>query len=353
MEPTESKNRFVDSVILTQFGEYDSIKVKKSLLEPDCCDKFEIEVKVTYWGVNFADIYLRKGLIPNIKLPSVIGLECIGVVENIGSEVQLFTKGQRVLCYSGTGGLYRSVVIIHQKYCFLVPDEIEDEIAVALPANYLTAYFSLFHIGNLREGEKVLVHSCAGGVGWAITQLAKTLNNVTVVGTASNSKHEEVRKNGVTHVVNSNNYQEELRSNKITSEYVFDVIIDNIGGHNIDISLSLLNTFGRVVVIGANHIISGEKKLNFLQFMKSWWNTKNIRVVDLIINNWIVAGLNLANLIENTPEKVHDVMNIIFEMCINGKIKPRIDSVYNINEVTDAMKKLANRKNIGKVIIKI
>lgn len=65
--------------------------MKKSLLEPDCCDKFEIEVKVTYWGVNFADIYLRKGLIPNIKLPSVIGLECIGVVENIGSEVQLFT----------------------------------------------------------------------------------------------------------------------------------------------------------------------------------------------------------------------------------------------------------------------
>lgn len=89
-----------------------------------------------------------------------------------------------------------------------------------------------------------------GGVGWAATQLAKTVSNVTVVGTASSFKHEIVKSNGVDYVVQSTNYLQELNADEKLSEIKFDIIIDSVGGYNVEISQELLNTFGKVVVIG-------------------------------------------------------------------------------------------------------
>lgn len=76
----------------------------------------------------------------------------------------LLQKGQRVLCYRGDGGLYQDTVIVHEKYCFPIPDIISFQTAVAIPANYLTAYFCLFEFGNLRSGQTILLHSCAGKI---------------------------------------------------------------------------------------------------------------------------------------------------------------------------------------------
>lgn len=193
---------------------------------------------------------------------------------NIETQHEFFQTGQRVLCYNGDGGLYREVVIVNEKHCFSIPDGIEDEVAVSLPANYLTAYFSLFEIGNLRDGQNVLIHSCAGlhnysrfifivfrqkykitvqslgGVGWAVTQLARTVENVTIVGTASPQKFSEAEKNGVNYILPSDRYFEELQTHPKLNNMKFDIIIDPIGGSNISISQSLLDHLGKLILIG-------------------------------------------------------------------------------------------------------
>lgn len=94
-----------------------------------------------------------------------------------------------------------------------------------------------------------------GGVGWAATQLAKTVKNVVIVGTASSYKHEAVKVNGVDYVVHSHNYLQELNNDKKLSKIKFDIIVDSIGGNNIEISQKLVNTFGKVIVIGKSYFV--------------------------------------------------------------------------------------------------
>ncbi|XP_065206337.1 synaptic vesicle membrane protein VAT-1 homolog [Planococcus citri] len=346
-------DRLVDAVTISQFGGFDKIKFTKLPLKSSDCGENDIEVKVKYCGVNFADLYVRQGLIQNIKLPHVPGLECMGIINKVGNKVVSFEVGQRVLCYNGNGGLYREVVVVNEKNCFAVPDHVQDEIAVCLSANYLTAYFCLFDIGNLKQGQNVLIHSCGGGVGWAATQLARSVGKVCIVGTASPSKFSEVENNGVEFLIPSQNYLEELQNHSVLKSKKFDVIIDTVGGSNIANSQALLEPLGKLIVIGVNHIVTGEEKFSIVKLLKLWWQTKNISVSDLITNNAVVAGLHLTNLMEAKPEKVRQTMDHIFDLCKSGVIRPRIDSIYSFPEIAEAMKKLANRENIGKVIVKI
>lgn len=332
MSSTENKDRLVNTVLVTDFGGFDKIKIENCPVIPTCCGEEDIELLVSYCGVNFADLYLRQGLIPK-STPFILGLECVGVVQDIGCKVTTFKKGQRVLCYRGDGGLYQDTVIVHEKYCFPIPDIISFQTAVAIPANYLTAYFCLFEFGNLRSGQTILLHSCAGGVGWAATQLAKTVKNVVIVGTASSYKHEAVKVNGVDYVVHSHNYLQELNNDKKLSKIKFDIIVDSIGGNNIEISQKLVNTFGKVIVIGVNHIIKGEEKLRTYQLLKLWWKTKNIEIRNLMTENYMVAGLHLTNAMEKNPQKIAEIMNKIFDLILTKSIEPRIDSIFDFKQV--------------------
>uniref|UniRef100_A0A8D8Z3P1 Synaptic vesicle membrane protein VAT-1 homolog n=1 Tax=Cacopsylla melanoneura TaxID=428564 RepID=A0A8D8Z3P1_9HEMI len=152
----------VKSIILTEFGGLDKIKVMDWPINSTNLRTKELEVKVSICGVNFADVYTRLGFLPHLETPRVLGLECVGTVVNVGMEVDQFKIGQRVLCYRWTGGLYRERVIVEEKYCFTVPDSLSDEQLVCLPSQYLTAYFALFDFGNLRPNQTVLMHSCVG-----------------------------------------------------------------------------------------------------------------------------------------------------------------------------------------------
>lgn len=99
--------------------------------------------------------------------------------------------------------------------------------------------------------------------------------------------------------------------------------------------------------------MTDEKKLSTLNLLKLWWNTKNINPLDLVMNNRTVSGLHLAVLLENEPTKVTSALNEIFNLLRKGAIKPRIHTVCKLDEIVEASKILAERKNIGKVVIEI
>lgn len=122
-----------------------------------------VEVRVHACGVNFADLYMRQGLMRNLQPPLTLGMECAGEVTALGAGIgNEFRLGDRVICYQVSGGLHQETVLVPAGACFPLPPEVSFEVGAALFVNYLTAYFSVLDIGNLQAGQCVLIHSCAG-----------------------------------------------------------------------------------------------------------------------------------------------------------------------------------------------
>lgn len=192
----------------------------------------------------------------------------------------------------------------------------------------------------------VLIQYFIGGVGWAATQLAKTVPNVTIIGTVSSSvKTDEVQQNGVDSVIIfDNNFQDKVN----LYPDGFDLIISNQSGGLFTFLQTLLKPLGRIVFLGANNLITNEEKLSFGDAV-----TKDVSLESLIVNNRFVGGLHLGTLTEKVPLKVRGVLKDIFDMLQKGQIKPRIDSVYALDDIVEATRLLAERKNVGKILIRV
>ncbi|KAF5285918.1 hypothetical protein FQA39_LY04379 [Lamprigera yunnana] len=334
------------AVVLKAFGSYNCLSVEKFPLPP--LDDL-IEVEVEYCGVNFVDLYTRQGLMQHHKLPMVLGTECVGVIKASGcSEEEPLKVGERVICFDYNGGLFRNILRISPLKCYRLPDDIPSEQGAAIFVNYLTAYFALFELGGLKPYSTVFVSSCAGGVGCAVTQLAKTLEGVVVVGTASESKHELVKKNGVDHVLHYETLQEEINDLYPNG---FDVIIDNQAAHTFNFLQTKLKQLGKIILIGSNTLIKNDKQLSLFNMFKVWWQTKDVEAADLILNNRCVSGLHLGVLAEKEPLKVHEALEKMFSLLRTEKIKPIIYHTLTVEEIVTASKILAERKNVGKVLL--
>ncbi|KAJ4444857.1 hypothetical protein ANN_06654 [Periplaneta americana] len=404
----------VRSVVVTEFGGYDCIKVKPWPLQR-ALGAGDVEVAVAMCGMNFADLYTRQGLLRTKKPPFVLGIECAGQVTAVADDVvnvkvrkkkrnwlghwlrrncllkdtlegmvngrrvrdrrryQIMDDikiygsyeeakkkaenmkdwrkvGDRVICYQYTGDLYRERVVIAASQCFVLPPDVNYEHGAALAVNYLTAYFCVLDVGHLRPGQSVFIPSCAGGVGWAATQLARSVESVTIFGTCSASKKEAVRGNGVTHALDHDSYEQELL--KICPEGV-DVVIDSMGGSAFATSQRLLKPLGRVVLIGSNSVVTDDRKLGMWSLLRMWWSTKSIVAMDLLMHNRVVAGLHLGLLLEQQPARVRAAMDHVLQLYAEGKVKPKIDSIWPLDKIVEATKVLAERRNVGKVLLKV
>ncbi|XP_059470512.1 synaptic vesicle membrane protein VAT-1 homolog [Neocloeon triangulifer] len=349
-DPDEKPDNLeVLAVRITAFGGFDKIKVEKIEL-PLEIPAGHVEVKVHACGVNFADLYMRQGLMRNLQPPLTLGMECSGEVSALGPGANTLKVGDRVICYQLSGGLYQESVLVPQEACFLLPPQVPFEVGAALFVNYLTAYFSVLDIGNLQAGQTVLIHSCAGGVGWAATQLAHTVPEVKVYGTTSREeKHAAVKENGVNKVLDSQNYEEQLKQVEPKGVHL---IVDSIGGANFLKSQRLLKPLGRAVLTGASSMLNNDRKLSFWDMLCVWWRTKSISPTEMINESKVVAGLHLANLLRDDPVRVRQALQTLFSMYEQKLISPKIDSVWPFEKVVEANKLLQERKNIGKVILK-
>jgi len=161
MSTKESEESQVSSVVLTDYGGCEKIQVRGTL-HPKLENQCQVIVEVKASGLNFADIYMRQGLTRETSPPFIMGLECSGIITEVGLEVTKLKKRDRVLVHTGKHGLHSETVCVEAEDCFLIPEEMSWEDAAAFPINYLTAYFCLFDIGNLRSRQTVLIPSAAG-----------------------------------------------------------------------------------------------------------------------------------------------------------------------------------------------
>tara|TARA_B100000965_G_C19564942_1_gene746367 strand:- start:363 stop:1337 length:975 start_codon:yes stop_codon:yes gene_type:complete len=209
------------------------------------------EIKVTNYaiGLNYIDTYHRSGLYP-IKLPSGIGLEAAGKIDEVGSNVKEFNKGDNIAYASTPIGAYCQQRVIPSKIAVKVPNGISHELAATLMTKGLTTNYLLTKTYLLKAGETVLFHAAAGGVGQIFAQWANSIGAKVIGTVGSDEKIKVAADNGYSHVINYSKQDFTKEVMKITQNEGVPAVFDGVGRKTFKGSLACLKTRGMMVSFG-------------------------------------------------------------------------------------------------------
>jgi NADPH2:quinone reductase len=295
----------------------------------------EVLLKVNSAALNFPDILLIAGKYQfKPPLPFTPGLEVAGTVEKLGSAVDRFRPGQPVFAQMQLGG-FAEYAVAQAEAVQPIPDAMSDDEAASFPLVYQTSYFALAYRGQLQKGETVLVHSAAGGVGLSAVQIARALGAGKIIGTAgSDDKLQVIRDSGADVALNyqTEDFVEVVK--RETGGRGVDIIYDPVGGELGERSTKCIAFEGRLIVIG---FTSGK----FPAFASN----------HILIKNYSVVGLHWGAYRQHNPKKIEQGWKELFALYEAGKLKPVIGARYPMERVADAMKHLASRNAVGKIVL--
>jgi NADPH:quinone reductase-like Zn-dependent oxidoreductase len=238
----------------------------------------DVLIEVRAAGVNFADVLARVGLYPDApKPPCVMGYEVAGVVRDVGANVTGFSEGQRVFAGTRFNG-FAELVATNAANVFPLPEGVSFEQGAAVTVNYATAYAAVNLMAGVRPGEVVLVHAAAGGVGIAALQLLRG-KGAEVIGSASASKHDAIREQGVTQAIDYRTQDVKAEVERITNGRGADVVLDPLGEFRA--SYSMLATGGRLVIYGVSKLLTGVRR-NFGKAVKVVATMARFNAIQLI-----------------------------------------------------------------------
>lgn len=328
------------AVVITKHGPPDVLKVQERPDPSPAAGEVVVEVKAA--GVNFADVMARLGFYPDApKTPCVVGYEVAGVVAELGEGVTGVALGDRVVGGTRFGG-YAERVAIPATELVPIPADNTFEEAAAVPVNYSTAWAALLRYGSLQEGERVLIHAAAGGVGIAATQIAKR-TGAEVYGTASPAKHDRIREFGVDHAVDY------TRSGWHKDLPQFDLVLDAIGGKSFRTSYNLMRAGGRMVCFGASSVVAGNHR-NFLNAGKAALQMPRFNMIKQMSSSKAVIGLNMLRLWDEHGT-LQPWLTPINAMIADGTVQPVVAAAIPFDEAPEAHRMIAERRNVGKVVL--
>jgi synaptic vesicle membrane protein VAT-1 len=339
------------AVVLTRTGGPEMFEV---LERPDpAVGAGEVRIAVRAAGLNFADTMARVGLYPAApKPPCVLGYEVAGEVETIGEGVSGLTVGQRVMAGTQFGG-QAELAVAQARDVMPMPEHLSFEEGAAFCVNYGTAYAALMIMGGLREGNRVLIHAAAGGVGIAATQVAR-IAGAEIFGTASAAKHDAIKAQGVDHPIDYRNQDFKAEIRRMTNGEGVDVILDPMGPTSFRKDYRILRPGGRLIMCGLSEAMNENGRdlratLRSLLRMPTstmpWWNAGR-----LLNQNRGVFGLNLLSWWRR--EGGMDRITAPLLNDLNRKqLTPVVASSYPFQQAGDAHRYLAERRNIGKVVL--
>lgn len=308
----------------------------------------EVRVRVRASGINFADIMARLGLYPDAPpMPCVVGYEVAGVVDAIGDGVASVNLGDRVAALVRFGG-YSDVVLLPAEQAVVLPDALGFEAAAAIPVNYLTAWVMLIHLGALREGDTVLVHAAAGGVGQAALQICRW-RGARVLGTASAGKHERLRSLGVEHCIDYHREDFEARVRELTGGRGVDIVLDALGGAALRRSYRCLAPLGRLFTFGASSLAPATKR-RLIPAIRGLLAMPRFGAVELMNDNRGVLGVNMGHLWGEGP-RLRAMLGEIVDHIAAGTFAPVVDRAFEFSEAAAAHAYIQGHKNFGKVVL--
>lgn len=292
----------------------------------------QVLVKHNAIGVNYMDIYYRSGLYKAPALPMIPGIEAAGVVEAVGSALDI-KIGQRVAYATAPSGAYCEKRAIDGKYLVGIPPSISDEAAVAVLSKALTAHYLLFRTYRVKKGDTILIHAAAGGVGSIMCQWAKKIG-ATVIGTVSTQeKAHFARSNGCDYPIVYTKEDFAQAVLKITNGQGVPVVYDSVGKDTFQKSLQSLRTFGLLVSFGQ---ASGM--------------VPPINILSLASKNLFVTRPTLSVYKQDLIELALSGIEV-FKMVSDGVIKPQTFKKYKLADAAQAHADLENRRTRGSCIL--
>ena len=293
------------------------------------------EIKVTNYaiGLNYIDTYHRSGLYP-LKLPIGIGLEAAGKIDEIGSNVREFNKGDNIAYASVPLGAYSQQRIIPAKIAVKVPDGISHEIAATLMTKGLTTFYLLHKTYPVKSGETILFHAAAGGVGQIFGQWAKSLGCTIISTVGSDEKVNIAKENGYDHVINYNKEDFAKKVLEFTGGKGVPVVYDGVGKDTLDGSIECLAVRGMMVSFGnASGPLSDINVPKVIQ-------PKGLYLVRPSMQQYL-----------STRDELDQASKTMFEKITSGKVKVKIFKKYRLEDVIQAHKDLEGRKILGPAVI--
>lgn len=305
--------------------------------EKPVCGENEILVKVKAFGLNRADILQREGKYPPPAGKSqLLGLEMSGIVEEVGSRVFKWKKGDKVFGLLPGGG-YAEHAVIHEDMAMEIPSKLTFEMAAAIPEVFLTAFQALVWLAKLKPAEVILIHAGASGVGTAAIQLAREIGAKIII-TSSKEKHRICKELGADLTIDykTQNFKEEVL--KFTNNYGADVIIDFIGGSYFKHNIESLTRDGRLILLAT---LSGGM-------------AEDIDIRQVLVKRLKIIGSTLRSRSQDYQIKLtKEFKDFAYDKIRKGTIKPVIDKVYNWQDVSEAHRRMEENKNTGKIILTI
>jgi len=298
-------------------------------------DELEIEVRAT--GLNFRDVMYALGLLSDGAVengfagPS-LGLEFAGIVTGVGGRVRGFAPGDRVFGFGP--GSFSNRVVTKAGCVSLIPDDTTFEAAATIPGAFFTVHYALNHLARLQEGEKILIHGAAGGVGIAAIQFAKWKGAEIFATAGSEEKRDFLRLLGVDHVLDSRSLAFADQILAITEGGGIDVVLNSLAGEAIERNLRILKPFGRFLELG---------KRDFQE------NTKiGLRPFR---NNVSYFAIDADLLMKERPELTGKLFGEMMTLFGEGVLQPLPYRCFEAEDIVDAFRYMQQSRHIGKIVV--
>ncbi|MDN5916587.1 MAG: NADPH:quinone oxidoreductase family protein [Pseudonocardia sp.] len=319
------------AVQVVELGGPSAVQVRD--VEPPVREDGNVLVDVAAAGVNFPDLLLTKGMYQyKPDPPFTLGSECAGTVREVG-EGSRYAAGDRVVAFT-MAGVFAETVSVPEAAVLPLPDSVDFAAGACLPMNYLTAHFTLVTRGELREGQTVLVHGAAGGVGTAVVQLAAALGARVIGVVSTERKAEAARRAGAHETVLAEGFRDAVR--ELTGGAGVDAVVDPVGGDRFTDSLRSLAPLGKMLVVG---FTAGD--------------IPTVKVNRLLLGNIDVRGVGWGAFALPREGFVAQEWEELTPHILSGALDPLISDRFPFEKAADALSRLDDRVVTGKVVLEV
>lgn len=293
----------------------------------------EVLIKIAACALNFADMLLIKGTYQEKPpLPFSPGMEVSGTIQAVGDNVKSLRVGQRVVSYSGTGGL-AEYIALDESICLPIPDTMTFEQAAAFPVAYGTSHVALEYRAQLQAGERLLVLGATGGIGLTAVELGKLMGAEVIAVARGAEKLKVAKAAGADHLIDSSS--EDIRE-VVKSLGGADVVYDPVGGEQFKAALRATNPDGRVIPLG---FASGDIPM--------------IPANIILVKNISVIGYYWGGYAKTNPKILSDSFTKLLHWYSEGKLHPHVSHTLPFAQANEALELLRSRKATGKVVVAI
>jgi len=292
----------------------------------------EALIQIKAAGVNFIDVYFREGRYP-APLPFINGQEAAGVIVEVGADVTTFKAGERV-AYVGRLGSYAELASVPVAQLVKIPDELDFDQAAAAMLQGMTAHYLSRGSYPVKQGDTVLIHAAAGGVGLLLVQLAKHFGARVIATAGTDAKAQLARDAGADEVIVYTQKDFEIETRRLTDGLGVHAVYDGVGKDTFEKDLKVLRPRGYLVLFGG---ASGAvPPFDLMQLTKH--------------GSLFVTRPTLKDYTA-TRDELEQRANDVLQMIVRGELKLRIHHRYPLAEAQQAHRDLEGRKTTGKLLL--